>query len=155
MNKSQNKDSLGDRMKTYEQVSQSALCRRTPVIIRLDGKAWHTFTNTINVQKPFDQKLHSSMVELTAHLVDGIQGAVFGYTQSDKISILVVDYKNLNTSAWFDNNIQKMCSVSASMATAAFSRIYKADQMALFDSRVFNLPKEEVCYYFILVFYLV
>lgn len=149
MSKHQAKDSLGDRMKTYESVSQNVLTRRTPVILRLDGKAWHTYTSVMQYNKPYDDLLIDKMANLTQNLVDSIQGAVLGYTQSDEISILLVDYVNVNTSAWFDNNVQKMCSVSASMATAMFNKGDYSEYSALFDCRAFNLPKEEVCNYFI------
>lgn len=149
MSKQQNKDSLGNRMKTYESVSQNVLMRRTPAIIRLDGKAWHTYTSVMQYTKPYDDGLINKMSKLTEYLVNNIQGAVLGYTQSDEISILLIDYVNINTSAWFDNNIQKICSVTASMATAFFNKDSYQDHLALFDCRVFNLPKEEVCNYFI------
>lgn len=99
------------------------------------------------------------------YLCENIQGCVLGYTQSDEISLVLVDYAELTTDAWFGNNLQKMCSVSASMATMAFNKFfydnmpadeensgtyYKAlEKGAMFDSRVFTIPKEEVCNYFL------
>ena len=155
------KTSLGDRMKRYEGVSQSSLMPRTPVIIRLDGKAFHTFTKKINkdndkslIDGPFSEKLHIVMEQTMLALCDNIQNARFGYTQSDEISILLTDWKKLTTDQWFGGNIQKIVSVAASMATAHFNRCFKAeftdvDSLAFFDARVFNLPKEEVTNYFI------
>lgn len=140
-------DSLGDRMKRYETVSQMSLMRRTPVIIRIDGKAFHTFTKTMD--KPFDAELSDAMLGATIALVKHVQGAVLGYTQSDEISILCQDWASLTTDAWFDYNIQKVVSVSASIATASFARNFNSLNAALFDARVFNLPREEVCNYFI------
>ena len=90
---------LDIRMKEfYEFIPKTKLMRRTPVILRIDGKAFHTFTR--GFQKPFDEILIKSMQETMKYLCENIQGCVLGYTQSDEISLLLVDYKNLNSSAW-------------------------------------------------------
>ena len=155
-------DELGKRMKEYyEQIPKTKLMRRTPVAIRLDGRAFHTFTR--GFQKPFDEVLVKSMQETMKYLCENIQGCVLGYTQSDEITLILVDYKNLNTAAWFDYEVQKMCSIAASMATIAFNRAFDENirnssvspvqanryiaalyKGAMFDARVFNIPKEEV-----------
>ena len=120
------KDALGTRMKeNYENVAKSKLIRRMPVAIRIDGKAFHTFTKGFN--KPFDKVLMRAMQRTTKYLCKNIQGCVFGYTQSDEISLILVDYKKLNSSAWFDYQVQKMCSVAASMATIAFNRYFEEE----------------------------
>ena len=117
-------DALGTRMKTfYEQIPKSKLMRRTPVIVRIDGKAFHMFTK--GFRRPFDELLTRSMQETTRYLCENIQGCVLGYTQSDEISLVLVDYQTFETSAWFDYEIQKMCSVAASMATLAFNRFFQ------------------------------
>ena len=145
---------LGERMKEYEYVTRTHLVRRTPVIIRVDGKAFHTFTK--GMQKPFDMVLIKTMQDTMQYLCENIQNCVLGSTQSDEITLVLVDYKSQDTSAWFDDNIQKMCSISAAMATLAFNKFFIRNveagrpmgdkwNKALFDSRVFNLPKEEVC----------
>ena len=146
-------DDLGNRMKGYEQVPKTRLMRRTPVIIRIDGKAFHTFTK--GFARPFDEALVEAMQETTKYLCENIQGCVLGYTQSDEITLVLVDYAHLETAAWFDYEVQKMCSIAASMATMAFNKFFaecatlevhkKAmEKGAMFDARVFNLPKEEV-----------
>ena len=173
-------DDLGTRMKTYyEQVPKTRLVRRMPVAIRIDGKAFHTFTK--GFQKPFDEVLGNAMIRTMNYLCKNIQGWVFGYTQSDEITLLLIDYQKLDTSAWFDYEVQKMCSIAASMATMEFNRAF-ADEVeqwwntvnnlmdrpltegeytafekylkaytramnsgAMFDARVFNIPKEEAC----------
>ena len=154
------KTTLGDRMKNnYENISRYYLTRRMPVIIRIDGKAFHTFTR--GFKKPFDDIFVKTMQDTMKYLCENIQGCVLGYTQSDEISLVLVDYAELTTDAWFGNNLQKMCSVSASIATMAFNKFfyinipadeensgtyYKAlEKGAMFDSRVFTIPKEEVC----------
>lgn len=170
------KDSLGDRMKeNYENRAKTYLVRRTPVIIRLDGKAFHTFTR--GLKKPYDEIFHNAMNETMKYLCEHIQCCKLGYTQSDEITLLLTDYDTLTTDAWFDNNVQKICSVSASMATMAFNKflgyeyeelnrwvsecehtredeeymysIYNKLDSAMFDARCFNIPKDEVTNCFI------
>ena len=159
-------DDLGNRMKTYyEGIPQTKLMRRTPVIIRIDGKAFHTFTK--GFRKPFDEIMVKSMQETTKYLCENIQGCVFGYTQSDEITLVLIDYQKLTTDAWFDYEVQKICSIAASMATLAFNKFFQMfvdeydcspeangvqvnwyiaalNKGAMFDARCFNIPKEEV-----------
>ena len=169
-------DALGTRMKKYEYVTRTHLVNRCPVIIRIDGKAFHTFTR--GFKKPFDEVLVKSMQETMKYLCENIQGCVLGYTQSDEITLVLVDYKKIDSCAWFDYNIQKCASISASMATLAFNKFFERncqdyiknypdeddvfnnggsklvnlfnvymraiEKGAMFDSRVFNIPKEEV-----------
>lgn len=171
------RDSLGDRMKeNYENRAKTFLTRRTPCIIRLDGKAFHSFTR--NLKKPYDQVFHKAMNSTLMYLCMNIQGCKFGYTQSDEISLLLTDYDTLTTDAWFNYNVQKMCSISASMATFAFNRYFElyANEVAdailvmqdqdvekdyltalnkcmlnggLFDARCFSVPASEVANCFI------
>ena len=117
-------DSLGDRMKGYEKVSRFYLTKKMPLIIRLqlDGKAFHTFTR--GFQCPFDDIFIKSMQETAKYLCENIQNVKCSYQQSDEISLLLVDYENINTAAWFDYQVQKMCSIAASMATLAFNRAF-------------------------------
>ena len=141
-------DSLGDRMKNlYENRARAYLTRRTPVIMRLDGKSFHTFTKGFN--RPFDDNLHNAMVATTIAVFNEIQGAKLAYTQSDEISILITDFERFSTEAYFDYNIQKMCSVAASVAAAHFNARNISDKLAYFDCRVFNIPENEVRNYFI------
>lgn len=138
--------SLGDRIKqNYENRSRNFLTRRTPVIMRLDGKTFHTLTRSC--EKPFDSHLKSSMVQTAFFLCSTIQGAKCAYQQSDEISILITDFDKLDTDAWFDYNIQKMTSISAAFASVKFTELF--GKVGYFDSRVFNIPIEEVCNYFI------
>jgi len=155
------KSTLGNRMKEYENVSKTKLLRRTPVIIRVDGKAFHTFTKKINEENDPSssygpsEKMHRVMIETARLSCMQMQNCVMAYTQSDEISFLLKDWTNIETEQWFDGGVQKIASVSASLATAYFN-VYWAQEFpnttitpALFDARVFNLPQEEVCNYFI------
>ena len=114
---------LGCRMKTfYEQIPKTKLMRKCPVAIRIDGRAFHTFTRGFH--KPFDEVLIKSMQETMKYLCENIQGCVLGYTQSNEITLILVDYKKLTSSAWFDYEVQKICSIAASMATMAFNKAF-------------------------------
>jgi tRNA(His) guanylyltransferase len=139
-------DQLGTRMKTnYENISRYYLTRRTPVIMRLDGKAFHTLTR--NCIKPFDIGFSYAMRQTAIKLCKEVQGTRFGYVQSDEISLMIADYDNLTTEPWFGYNIQKMTSIAASIASVEFTKHF--GQEGIFDCRVFNIPKEEVDNYFI------
>lgn len=137
-------DNLGNRMKDqYEDRTRFFLPRRTYTIIRIDGKAFHTYT--ARMEKPFDYALMVRMAGAAKTLCAEAQAARFAYLQSDECSILLTDFERIASEAWFDGNIQKIASVSASIFTAAF-----ADPYARFDARVFTIPDRiEVENYFI------
>lgn len=141
-------DPLGDRMKDgYERCTRNFLPRRTYTIIRLDGKAFHTYTR--GLEKPFDLQLMEDMAQTTAFLCKNVPGVCYAYTQSDEISLLTTDFARTSTRAWFDGNVQKIVSISAAMATAEFNRL-RPGNLAFFDSRVFTIPDPvEVANYFI------
>lgn len=147
------KQDLGERMKRYESITQSKLIPHMPTIIRIDGKTFHSYVKYVNASKPFSDKLHNIMTSTMVYLCrDLIQNAVFGYTQSDEISILLKDWPNFNTDQWFSGKVQKITSVSASGASAYFNTYHEfenAKALAIFDARVFQLPVEEICNYFI------
>lgn len=160
---------LEARMRAYEAVSKTTLVRRTPVIIRIDGRAFHTFTS--GFQKPFDRVLMQAMQDTMKSLAENIEGCKFGYTQSDEITLVLTDYETIKTGAWFDYEVEKMVSISASMATLYFNRAFakRVDEYAqqvgddekakrqlsvykfamgvgaMFDSRAFSVPKDDVC----------
>lgn len=175
-------DELSKRMKEfYETVPKTKLMRRCPVAIRIDGRSFHSWTR--GFERPFDEVLIKSMQDTMKYLCRNIQGCVLGYTQSDEISLILVDYKKLNSSAFFDYEVQKVCSITASMATMAFNKYFRQhaeyyiqdcafeyeteglcgegtkeynyctilqksiEKGAMFDSRCFNIPKEEVTNY--------
>lgn len=145
-------DVLGERMKTfYEDVAKTKLTRRIPVIGRLDGKAFHTLTR--NMKKPYDEDFQYCMWQTAKYLCENIQGCKLAYVQSDEISLLLIDYAKLNTDAWFGYQVQKMCSVAASMCSVIFNKIlseyFETNNLSVFDARFFNIPKEEVNNYFL------
>lgn len=171
---------LANRMKDYEKRNRYYLQKRLPVIIRLDMRAGHTFTK--GFKRPFDEIFMKTIAETAKYLCENIQNVKMSYQQSDEISLLLVDYEKLDTDQWFDYRVDKLCSISASMATMVFNQIFNGlvreyrfnngenfdlstkegeekyyllqkyqsaiDSGAMFDSRVFNIPREEVTNYF-------
>ena len=113
---------LANRMKEYEKRNQYYLQKRTPVAIRVDGRSFHTFTK--GFKRPFDDILMKSMQETAKYMCENIQGAKFAYVQSDEITIILVDYDTLETDCWFNYRTDKLCSISASIATMAFNRVF-------------------------------
>jgi tRNA(His) 5'-end guanylyltransferase len=154
-------DSLGNRMKSYEDAYRTRLPIRMPVIIRVDGKAFHTYTQ--GCKRPVDAGLVECMNLTAIELCKKIQGCQIAYVQSDEISLLITNYQDINTQSWYDNNLQKMVSISAAMASVTFTNnshlIWGTDdgfespmpltKPAYFDSRAFVMPKEDVCNYFL------
>ena len=167
--------SIKRRMKGYEQVSQNFLTKRMPVIIRVDGRAFHTFTKGMNRPEAIMQ---DAMERTAKYLCEHIAGCRLAYVQSDEISLLLTDYETLNAEVWFGYNVQKLVSVTASMATMAFEKAFTqaihecypnpmeiedekqfeyckmllekaCNGEATFDARAFNIPQAEVCNYFI------
>lgn len=148
-------DPIGERMKAqYEDRTRYMLPRRTYTIIRLDGVAFHTFTK--DFERPFDQRFVAAMSNAALAVGNAAQGFKLGYHQSDEISILLTDFADPKTAAWFDGNLQKIASVSASIASAHFNKFFmesegvRPSKLGYFDARVFVIPDPvEVENYFI------
>ena len=138
---------IGNRMKRYEQQTEYLLTRRIPVILRIDGRAFHTITRK-RFGKNWSREFVDQMIETAEIVMQDIQGCIFCYSQSDEISFLLTDYKTIRTDAWFGYDLRKIISISASLASSTFSRLYGGKEIT-FDSRAFSLPKDEVCNYFI------
>jgi len=139
-------DSLGDRMKLFEGVTRTRLMPKTPVMLRLDGKAFHTLTR--GMDKPVDKRFQAAMYATAKALCEEVQGCQLAYVQSDEITLLLVDYQTYRTQSWFDYEVMKMCSVAAGIASAHFSGCYD-DKVGIFDCRAWNLPQHEVVNAFI------
>jgi len=137
------KDCLGDRMKKYE--NNFSLPDNLPVIIRIDGKCFHTVFN--NYAKPFDNSFIEMMDDVATWTIAEIQNARMAYIQSDEISFLLYK-KNLFAQPWFGNDLQKLVSVTAGIASSIATK-YTFAKVASFDARAFILPLYEVPNYFI------
>jgi tRNA(His) 5'-end guanylyltransferase len=132
----------------YEVRTRTYLPRRTYTIMRLDGKAFHSFTKGFD--RPYSKKLINAMDQTAIALCKNIQGCRFAYVQSDEISLLLTDFSTIDTDAWFDGQVQKMTSVSASIATAHFNLHINSERLAYFDSRVYTIADPiEVENYFV------
>ena len=154
-------DDLGDRMKGYENIPNAKLINRMPVIVRIDGRAFHTVTK--GFAKPFDDLLIKTMQQTTMDLCEEVQNCRFGYVQSDEISLLIYPIDLIKAEPYFYNRIQKICSITASIATMSFYKHFMENAKEYdnpvyqkviekginFDSRCFNIPLEEVNNYFI------
>lgn len=146
------KDALGDRMKRYEEATRFVLPRRTYTILRVDGRAFHSWTRGLT--KPYDPDFMVCIDSAAIALCEGIPGAQFAYVQSDEISILAVDFDKEDTQSWFDGNVQKWASIGAASATMAFNRqvqVFRENPAAsvkmggkspnaMFDARVYTIP---------------
>lgn len=139
-------DSLGDRMKNnYENRSRFYLTRRTPVIVRLDGRCFHTIL--AKAEKPFDNTVAAAMWMGAIAVAKEMQGFKLAYVQSDEVSFLLTDYDDINTEAWFDYNLSKMLSISSSIMSLQFKSHY--EKYGCFDARAFNIPESEISNYFL------
>ncbi len=141
--------SLSDRMlENYEQVTQFRLIRRMPVIIRVDGRAFHSLTR--KCEKPFDQIFINSMACAARDVSQEMQGFKLAYIQSDEASFLITDYDKLNTQGWFGYELSKIISLSAALMSAHFTSCFcQNGYTAAFDARAFNIPRDEVANYFL------
>ncbi len=143
-------DDLGDQQKAFEKASETHLMRGLPVLARIDGRAFHTWTR--GLEKPFDPRLQDAMDQTVKYLIEETQPLI-GYTQSDEISLLW-HYSNPESRVMFDGKVRKLCSVLASLATAVFNaaatdiginvKSNNKVKLATFDCRVWNVPSRDV-----------
>ena len=142
---------LGDRIKLYEAAYDAVLVARLPIIIRVDGKAFHSYTK--QCEHPFDAKLFDVMLRTATELCKQVQGTQVAYAFSDEISLLVHPYKSFESQPWMGGRLQKVCSVAAGIASATFTvnshHIFGECRPAVFDARAFVLPESDVCNYFL------
>lgn len=144
------KSEFGNRMKGYENITRNYLINNLPVIIRIDGKAFHTYTKAYTY--PFSEDLRQAMLYASNKVAQQMQGFVLGYHQSDEVSFFIENYSDIKSEMWFNGNIQKIASVSASLFTGYFNEyVFQhkfTDKVAFFDARVYSVPKEDVINYF-------
>lgn len=145
---------LGERMKEYEKSDQGSFTFGVPVILRFDGKSFHTLTR--KMEKPFDPHFGLAMLLAADKLAHGMQGVEVGYLQSDEVSFLLTGYRRIESQPWFGNNIQKMVSVGAGIMTMWFNWylnefLEPEDEyyFGVFDGRGFNIPEHDVANYFL------
>lgn len=140
------KTALGDRMKRHELPTRTVLPRRTYTILRVDGRAFHSYLR--GARKPFDEAFMADMDEVMQALCEEISGAALGYAQSDEISVLYTDFGSTGTEPWFGGVLAKQTTIAASLATAVLNE--RRGGRALFDARAFTLTDPvEVANYFL------
>jgi tRNA(His) 5'-end guanylyltransferase len=139
-------DTLGDRIKRYEAVTRPFLTPNSPAFIRVDGKAFHTWTR--HMDKPFDMGVVGAMKEAAWCTSRQMQGFQLAYVQSDETTFMLTDYERLESEPWMGYNVNKLVSVTASMFTFYFN--HSARELispnlapAFFDGRAFNVPVED------------
>ncbi len=129
------KDDLGRRMKSdYEDALRLTVPRRSYVIVRIDGRGFHTFTKDLD--RPYCRPLADALDQAASALCREMIGCRFAYGQSDEYSFLLTDFEREDAALWFDGNVQKIVSVSASLFTAYFNKAFPSDRIAAFDSRI-------------------
>lgn len=131
------KDDLGDKIKSqFEDALRIQLPRRTHLVIRIDGRRFHTFTKSL--ERPYDRRLADALDTAAMALASEMSGCRLGFGQSDEYSFLLTDFASEHEKMWFDGNVQKIVSVAASIFTAHFSAAFRA---ATFDARVMVIPR--------------
>lgn len=147
-------DPIGEEFKGYELAYRQVLPLKSWVIVRVDGRAFHTYTR--KMEQPFDPGFASCMRVAATKLCEQVSGTVLAYTQSDEISLVISDQSKIETQPFLGNVVPKMVSLTASIATAAFNwqaiyhEIVESFQTppppnigATFDSRIFTVPDED------------
>lgn len=137
-------DDLGDRIKEYEAAeSQRKFLRYLPIVARLDGRGFSTFTK--GLERPFDLRMTTAMSSTLKWLIENT-GARFGHTQSDEMTVAWYE-PDRKSKVFFDRRIQKMNSVLAGMVSVHFfSQIRDSwpseywTKLPHFDCRVSQYP---------------
>lgn len=141
MSQKYKRDSFGDRMKTYERVSESQLIPNLPIVVRLDGKSFSKYTSRL--ERPYDLKLIELMQNTCKHLMKISHNIKVAYQQSDEITLIISnDYDN---PVEYSGRVQKLCSILAAecsvyFATHAYILENALHDHPVFDCRIFNVP---------------
>ena len=138
---------LAKRMKDYERRNRYYLQRRTPVILRLDMRAGHSFTR--GFQRPFDEVFIKTMQETAKYLCENMQNVKCSYQQSDEITLVLVDYEKLNSDCFFEYRVDKLCSIGASMATIAFNKLFienYLDYLSTLEPNLYDETERKECH---------
>lgn len=134
---------LEQRFKDAERTTRTSLTPGEFGVVRLDGKAFHTYCK--GLAKPFDQQFMDDMDAVAVALMEQVSGARLAFVQSDEISLILSDRSADGEIQQFvyGGQIQKLVSITAAIASTTFNlaRVGTVtDKVALFDSRAFSLP---------------
>ena len=138
--------SLGDRIKSYERAHDHRLQPNSAVIIRVDGRAFHTYTRQecFRDGAPFSDYLMMAMLNAGIRTAREMAGFKLGYTQSDECTFLLTDLDSHDTEGWFGYRVAKLVSVTASLFTAHFAALTpESRSVGAFDARVFTVPLDD------------
>lgn len=125
-------------MRKNEALSEQYILPENFIIVRLDGKGFTKLTKEkLELEKPFDERFHLAMTATMQHLFMVGFRVIYGYTQSDEISLLI--HKDENT---FSRKVRKFNSVLAGEASAFFSLQFQ--QIGVFDCRTIAIPKHDM-----------
>lgn len=141
---------LGDRMKSYERVYDSTLTPNSCLFVRVDGKAFHSFTR--HCVKPFDHDVIEAMVKAACDTAEQMQGFKGAYVQSDECTFMLTDFDSHNTEGWFGYRLNKIVSITAAYYTAYFNRHYPVSDAGappVFDARAFIVPRDDAANMFV------
>lgn len=133
---------LGDRIKRYEASYHRVATVRTPLMVRVDGREFHSFTRGMNRQ--FDENIIGAMVSAAADVANEMQGFKAGYVQSDEATFCLTDYDKLDSQGWFDYDVAKVTSIAAALMSVWFIKHLGTDKTPVFDGRAFSVPAHDV-----------
>ena len=132
---------LKDRIESYYNSTDYKILNRVPIITCINGRGFSKSTSLLDKPycKEFAEVMHSTMLRLCSE----IEGAFFGYQYNDEIIIISRNDQNIDTASWYDNKLQKICSVTSAIATKQFNKISSNLNImgdAIFTSHVFIVP---------------
>lgn len=133
--------SIGDRMKSYERAYDPHFTPNSPVVIRVDGRSFHTFLR--GAARPFDMRFIDAMSDAAGTVAVDMAGFKLAYVQSDECTFVITDYDRHETQGWFDYSLNKIVSITASAFTLEFNHYYDTSS-GLFDARAFVVPEPDV-----------
>ena len=135
-----------DRISHYEEIADTKLLPKVPVIIRLDGRSF--FKATSKLEKPFCASFMEAMSITLLKICKEVSGCIFGYTFHDEILIISKNDQTIDTNPWYNNSIQKIISVTSSLASLELNKNAKDLNIsfvgdAVFTGTVFVVPPTE------------
>ena len=134
---------LKDRIESYKEQSDYKLLNKLPIIITVNGRSFAKVTSFLD--KPYSDKFAECMLSTSLKLCSEIEGSLFAYFHNDEIVILSRNDQSIETIPWFDNKIQKISSIAASIATLHFNKCAHNLDLnllgdAFFTANVFTPP---------------
>ncbi|SEN82885.1 tRNA(His) 5'-end guanylyltransferase [Mucilaginibacter gossypiicola] len=131
-------DDLDVKMRVYETSQDRCVLPEMYIVARIDGRGFTRLTKEVHqFEAPFDEKFRDLMVETVKHLMNCGFNVIYGYTESDEISLLFHPEENL-----FGRKTRKYISILAGEASAKFSSLLGS--VGAFDCRISELPNKRL-----------